>query len=224
MAKRSVIKKTAICWWEAEDEIFLVRSALLPIAIAQGETEAEAWSTYDDVLDDALESLAKGKLGGYAANGRPSKGGVNIHCQVQPFSKETLNHFVEEFGISQGEVIDWALFMAQHKFYEVQPPVNTTAAAEIGSRFAGVSEAYMHPTSSGEPQRINYGDFLSQPASAFSKEEIPAAMPGRDPQGERFFSMSTECFRNAFIRHIFSMKDEEIQDMAKTIRNLRGHD
>jgi len=202
MAKRSAIKKTAICWWEAEDEVYLVRSALFPIAIAQGETEADAWSAYEDVLDDALENLSKGKLGGYAANGRPAKGGVNIHCQVQPFSKETLNHFAEEFGISQGEVIDWALFMVQHKFYEVQPPAQAAAAANALDLFSTVAEASNYPSNVEQPQRLNYND----------------------PSGGRAFSMSTECFRSAFIRQIFSMKDEEINEMASAIRNQCAHE
>jgi len=115
MIKKSSIRKAATCWWSAEDEVYLVESPLFDRVGAQGDTEAEAISQFETNLEFAYEQLLHNNVGGYDKSGRPAKNGVHIHVQVKPETKETLSEMTKELGITQGELIDWALFALTHQ-------------------------------------------------------------------------------------------------------------
>ncbi|MDR3617346.1 MAG: hypothetical protein P4L53_27565 [Candidatus Obscuribacterales bacterium] len=110
MIKKSSIRKSAICWWSAEDGVYLVESPLFDRVGAQGNSKAEALSQFDVNLEFAYEQLLHNNVGGYDKSGRPPKNGVHVHVQIKPDTKEILTNMTKEFGITQGELIDWALF------------------------------------------------------------------------------------------------------------------
>ncbi|MDR3617139.1 MAG: hypothetical protein P4L53_26530 [Candidatus Obscuribacterales bacterium] len=149
MIKRSVIKNTAHCWWSADDECYLVQSPLFAVAIGTGETVLAAWLDYDSVLDQFYEELTHGTVGGYDSKGRPAKGGVNLHCQVQPETKEALNKLVADIGCSQGELVDWMTFVLTHQ----DKPQNCKTQSTLESLLENSWQTQVHEAAGGTHQR-----------------------------------------------------------------------
>jgi predicted RNase H-like HicB family nuclease len=114
MIKKSTILKTAVCWWSEEDEAYIVQSPLFLSCLVDGETEEEARATYSDALEQMYESLVHNKVAGHDSKGRPAKNGVKTFVELRQQSKIDLAWFAQDLGISQGEVIDWALFCLSH--------------------------------------------------------------------------------------------------------------
>jgi predicted RNase H-like HicB family nuclease len=110
MIKKSSIRKSATCWWSPDDGMYLVESPLFERVGAQGNTEAEAMSQFETNLEFAYEQLLHNNVGAYDKSGRPAKNGVHIHVQVKTDTKKILSEMTKELGITQGELIDWALF------------------------------------------------------------------------------------------------------------------
>jgi hypothetical protein len=80
------------------------------------QSESEAWEEYDDALNELYIYLLENKALGHDAKGRPPKGElVNVHMQIRPESKRILSEMAAQHGLSQGEVVDWALHMAAHQ-------------------------------------------------------------------------------------------------------------
>jgi len=149
MIKRSVIKNTAHCWWSADDECYLVESPLFAVAIGTGETVLAAWLDYDSVLDQFYEELTHGTVGGYDSKGRPAKGGVNLHCQVQPETKQALNKLAAEIGCSQGELVDWMTFVLTHQ----NKPNYRKTSSTIETLLENKWQTQVHETSGGAHKR-----------------------------------------------------------------------
>jgi predicted RNase H-like HicB family nuclease len=131
MIKKSTIRKAATCWWSAEDEVYLVESPLFERVGAQGDTEAEAMSQFESNLEFAYEQLLHNNVGGYDKGGRPAKNGVHVHVQLKPETKQTLSEMTKELGITQGELIDWAVFALTH--HQKKPTKNLMTVMETGS-------------------------------------------------------------------------------------------
>lgn len=109
MIKKAAIQKTSINYWSDEDECFVVVSPLFERVAGVGETREEAAQCFRDLLDDAYEHLENDNVAGYK-RGRPSKNGVDLHCQVKHETRETVTNLSKKLGgISQGETVDFLL-------------------------------------------------------------------------------------------------------------------
>ena len=116
MIKKNTIRASATCWWSQDDNAYLVQSPLFPGCLVDAPSEEEAWREYDEALNEDYIYLLENKAAGYDLKGRPSKGElVNVHMQIRPDSKAILSELTALHGLSQGEVIDWALHMAAHQ-------------------------------------------------------------------------------------------------------------
>jgi hypothetical protein len=109
MIKRKAIYDTAVCYWDEESECFCVESPLFDRVLGAAATETEAWKMFARMLEDMYEELAADRVAGYK-RGRPAKGGVDLHVQVKPETKELIDKLRGEHGISQGEQVDVAVF------------------------------------------------------------------------------------------------------------------
>ncbi len=89
MIRKEAIRKTAVTYWSKDDECFVVESPLFDRVAGVGDTKDEAFKVFVELLDDAYEELEKDNVLGYK-RGRPAKGGVNLHCQVRPSTKDTI--------------------------------------------------------------------------------------------------------------------------------------
>jgi predicted RNase H-like HicB family nuclease len=123
MIKKQTIRASATCWWSEEDDAYLVQSPLFSGCLVDAQSESEAWEEYDDALNELYVYLLENKALGHDAKGRPPKGElVNVHMQIRPDSKKILSKMAALHGLSQGEVVDWALHMAAH---QTKKPSNT---------------------------------------------------------------------------------------------------
>jgi hypothetical protein len=118
MISKETILKTAITYWSNDDECFVTQSPLFSRTAGIGETEIKAEEHFHEMLNCAYEELKSGKVSGYNKAGRPSKGNVDFHAQINPASKEALGLLAEHFNISQGDVIDYLVFFQQVKSAE----------------------------------------------------------------------------------------------------------
>lgn len=85
-------------------------SPLLEICHGIARTEEEAWEIFDDLLNAMyIEYLEDKKVGQYSKRGRPSKGGVVFNAHVRPTTREIVARLAREFGISQGEAVDFVV-------------------------------------------------------------------------------------------------------------------
>jgi hypothetical protein len=125
MIKKDAIRKTAVSYWNEEYGSFVVGSSLFSSTIGAAETRAEACQIFEELLDEAYEELEKDNVVGYK-RGRPAKGGVDLHCQVQQSARDEITKLAKKLGgISQGETVEFLLHYYQCKSkenYSNQPP------------------------------------------------------------------------------------------------------
>jgi hypothetical protein len=72
-----------------------------------GDTVEEAQANFNNRL---IESFEKIRNSSQTRAGRPSKNGVNIHAQISPVSKSLLDELGNTLALSQGEILDCAIF------------------------------------------------------------------------------------------------------------------
>lgn len=108
--KIDAIRKTAVCRFDAKEKVYVVESPMLDIIAGVAETEEESWAIFVDLLQAAYIEYLEGRMVGSYKRGRPAKGGIHLHVQVKPETREQLSVLAKEFGISQGEVIDFLSF------------------------------------------------------------------------------------------------------------------
>lgn len=125
MIKKDAIRKTAVSYWSAEDNAFIVASPLFNNIAGVGETRDEAISVFEDMLDASYEYLKNDNAVGYK-RGRPAKGGVDLHCQLQPDARDEITKLGKALGgLSQGETVEYLLHYFQCKSrerYSNHPP------------------------------------------------------------------------------------------------------
>ena len=115
------IRNTAICRYSAEDGgIYIVESPLLEIGIGAAPTESEAWEIFDDLTEAMYMEYLKGRTVGKYQPGRPPKGAVHVHVQIQPQTKSEIVALGKKLHISQGEAIDY--LMAFYRAKNSEPP------------------------------------------------------------------------------------------------------
>jgi hypothetical protein len=105
---------TAVCFWSEEDEAFVVETPLFPRTAGVGDSEKEARQHFEEMLTDVYDHYANGNVLGYNKAGRPAKGGISLHASVRPDTKVEIDRLAKALNISQGEVIDFAIFAATH--------------------------------------------------------------------------------------------------------------
>ena len=141
MIRKEAIRKTAVTYWSKDDDCFVVESPLFDRVAGVGDTKDEAFKVFVELLDDAYEELEKDNVLGYK-RGRPAKGGVNLHCQVRPSTKDTITELAAKFGdISQGEMIDFLLFYFQRKTEEVEVVQSAQSTSALEKRLSLVEES-----------------------------------------------------------------------------------
>ncbi len=117
MISKDTIKRTAGCFWSAEDECFIVESPLFDRLAGTGNSEEEAWAMFEDMLDSTYGYLKARKVIGYNKIGRPSKEGIQLNCKIKQTTHDSVGHLAKALKISQGEVVDVLSF---HYFHSVR--------------------------------------------------------------------------------------------------------
>lgn len=108
MMKKESILKTMVSYWSDEDECFVAESSLFPRITGIGDTEEEAIDQFKSSLEDIhADYISAGKVAGCDKRGRPAKGGLDVHVQVRPKTKERIDRIASEFDIAKGEVVDY---------------------------------------------------------------------------------------------------------------------
>jgi predicted RNase H-like HicB family nuclease len=62
---KKAIAKTALCQYKSSESVFVVQSPLFERVIGVGETEAEAWQLFGEVLDETYIAFLEGTLVGF---------------------------------------------------------------------------------------------------------------------------------------------------------------
>ncbi len=154
MIRKEAIRKTAVTYWSKDDDCFVVESPLFDRVAGVGDTKDEAFKVFVELLDDAYEELEKDNVLGYK-RGRPAKGGVNLHCQVRPSTKDTITELAAKFDdISQGEMIDFLLFYFQRKTEEVEVVQSARSHSALEERLSLVEESLRKYIAGGVRPRL----------------------------------------------------------------------
>lgn len=103
------IKNTAFCRWDSEDASYIVTSSIYDGIVGAGDTEAEAWQIFFEILEDVKESAHDGFY-----MGLDSQGELKMPISQQEvkliLSSDTAD-FIEKFSqlleITQGQVVDF---------------------------------------------------------------------------------------------------------------------
>ncbi len=114
MITKKTLLATAVCYWSEEDDSYVVETPLFPRAVGVGDTPREAREHFEEMLSEIYEDYATGNVLGYNKAGRPAKNGVNLHTSIRPNTKSEIDRLAKALDISQGEVIDFAIFAATH--------------------------------------------------------------------------------------------------------------
>jgi hypothetical protein len=113
------IKNTAICRYSTEDGgVYIVESPLLGIGAGVAPTESEAWEIFDDLSEAMYMEYLQGHTVARYRRGRPPKGAVHVHVQIQPTTKTEIGALSKKLHISQGEAIDYLLAFYKAKSSE----------------------------------------------------------------------------------------------------------
>jgi len=113
------IRNTAVCSYSTEDGgVYIVESPLLEIGAGVAPTASEAWEIFEDLTQDMYIEYLNGRTVGKYQPGRPSKGAVHVHVQIQPKTKSEIAALGKRLHISQGEAIDYLLAFFKAKSSE----------------------------------------------------------------------------------------------------------
>ena len=110
---KKAITKTAVSYWSADDDCYVVRSPLSDRVIGIGNTQGEAWELFIKHLDSVYTAYLEGQLAAYEKPGRPRKGLVAFNVSLQPQTKERIVRLALEFNSTQGEVVDFLAFFQE---------------------------------------------------------------------------------------------------------------
>lgn len=103
------IKKTAFLRQEEGD--FIVESPLCQDVVGVGDTEAEAWQIFFEILEDYIADLKLNRVA--KGPGRPKKGKKKFAVEIDPDILVAIGEYAKELGISQGEVVEY-LYRYRH--------------------------------------------------------------------------------------------------------------
>ncbi len=117
----ATIQRTAILDWSDEDECFTMESPLAPRIVGTGYTQEEARAAFEEILSGTYSQLKSQGVSEQSKSGRPIKNGVNIHAQVKQQTKNLMADMAEKLGLSQGEVLDCAVFALNKQVSKKSP-------------------------------------------------------------------------------------------------------
>jgi len=111
---KDAILKTAVLRYE--EDYYVVESPITYRVVGAAETPEEAWQIFHEILAETYEKWKAGKLAGYEAEqaerkgpGRPRKGKSQFNVDISPETKHEITKTAKSVGISQGEVVEWAI-------------------------------------------------------------------------------------------------------------------
>lgn len=136
---KEAIRKTAVCYWSDEDDCYVIESPLFSSIAGAGETTAEAFQTFENLLSDAYEAYLEGRVP-QERRGRPSKSGLALNTDVKPETKDVIVRLAKEFGCSQGEVIDYLALYYDKKSSEEYQAHKDQGRLEVSEKLS----TYMH--------------------------------------------------------------------------------
>lgn len=103
------IRKTIICYWKEEDQVFIAESALLPyVVIGVGETKKEAIDLFHSLLDDVFEEFEADNVAGYS-EGKPIRQ-VQVNVLVNSRTAAEIAKLVKALDISTDDAVDYLAF------------------------------------------------------------------------------------------------------------------
>lgn len=138
MIKIDSIRKTAVSYWSEEDNAFVVESSLFDSILGVGETRVEAFKVFEEMLDETYGELQNDNAVGYK-RGRPSKGRLDLHCQVQESARDEITKLAKKLGgISQGETVEFLLHYYQCKSKENYSNQSPQHDQDLDSRLENV--------------------------------------------------------------------------------------
>ena len=134
MNKNGIIK-TAICRFDPKEKCYIVQSPLFDRCIGAAKTKEKAWKIFYELLDEFYIAYLEGNLFGYEKPGRPRKRNVELHALVKPEIKKEIANTAKDFGVSQGEVIEYLYSLTKliepgETAYLLRSPKNAIRLAE----------------------------------------------------------------------------------------------
>lgn len=105
MKTAHAIKATSILSKDGDD--YVVESPLCPMVIGVGDTPEEAYQVFNEILDDYIDELKKGRIAQGA--GRPIKPvkKTRLDATISQQIKEAMTQQAKAMGISRGELVEY---------------------------------------------------------------------------------------------------------------------
>jgi len=118
--RKAAIQKTMVSYYDPEEECWVATSPLLKgttleaHVLGAAETEEEAVTIFNEMLEEAWQDYKAGRLAQQRGVGQPPKPNrTGLHVQVSISSKESLDGLAKTLEVSKGEVIDYLLALYQ---------------------------------------------------------------------------------------------------------------
>jgi len=121
---KKAIQNTAITYWSNDDDCYVVESPLIDSIIGVGDTPEEAQREFKNILSDAHEAYAAGRMN----QGRPAKNLVALNSDVKLDTRNAIKALASEKQCSQGEAIEYLLAFYQ-RFEDRGQTLNRRVAA-----------------------------------------------------------------------------------------------
>lgn len=155
---KQAIQKTAITRWDQQDECFIVSSPLMDSIIGVGDSVEEAQFEFTNILSDAYEAYLEGRMPTKDKAGRPTKNRTALNTDVKPETRAKVKAISKNFGISQGEVLDYVVAFYEAKNAEVSaadaaPKSKSLAAKELYLPSLGRRQSLVKESAAAPPQR-----------------------------------------------------------------------
>ena len=122
---KDAILKTVITRWSDEDEAYIAESPLADTIGGVGDTPEEAMEVHKRFVEGEYLAYLENKHAVYNKRGRPSKGKIKVSLDIRPDLREAIKAMAAEFGISQGEVLEY--LHARYQAEQSKPPDKKTA-------------------------------------------------------------------------------------------------
>lgn len=111
------ILNTAITSWREEDDCYWTESPLCDFIGAHGATPEESKALFQTFLEEHVAAYKDNRHAVLKKPGRPAKGKVSMHAELNPEIKAELSIVAKQLNISQGEAVEYlfTFWKATHK-------------------------------------------------------------------------------------------------------------
>ena len=106
MNKQEIIDAAATRYDDKRD-CWITESFVDDAICGIADTELASYKIFLEMLDMAWEEFQVGRHGLYSRPGRPAKGKVDLHTQIEPEIKSAIAKLADRIGISQGEAVEY---------------------------------------------------------------------------------------------------------------------